>query len=135
MTTGPKPVRKTLLHHKERNTTVTDKQSTEDEQDNVQPFGTFLLQHAKGRTHDELSEALRDLVLACRETGKAGSITLKLTVKALDDFAFEVLDSVTVKRPQGNRPKSIWFATPDGELTRDNPHQLSLMQTSEDRVR
>lgn len=115
---------------------MTDQQSTEDtEQEPPKPFGTFLLQHAKGRTHDELSEALRDLVIAARETGKAGSITLKLTVKALDDYAFEVTDTVTVKKPIGTRPKSLWFATDEGELTRDNPQQLALMHTEQDNRR
>ncbi|WP_432846015.1 hypothetical protein ACQPXB_36080 [Amycolatopsis sp. CA-161197] len=109
---------------------MSNETSTQDK-DAPKPFGTFLLQHAKGRTHDELSQALQDVVLACRETGKAGSITLKLTVKALDDQAFEVVDAISIKAPQGARPKSIWFATDDGELTRDNPHQLALMQTEE----
>lgn len=112
---------------------MAEQQSTQDTaQEPPKPFGTFLLQHAKGRTHDELSEALRDVVLAARETGKAGSITLKLNIKALDDYGFEVTDSVSVKKPAGARPKSLWFATDEGELTRDNPHQLALLQTEED---
>jgi hypothetical protein len=111
---------------------VTDQQSTEDDTA-PQMFSTFLLQHAKGRTHEELSKALQEVVLAARETGKTGSITLKLNIKCIADAdAFEVTDTVSVKVPTGARPKSLWFATDDGELTRDNPHQLALMHTEED---
>jgi hypothetical protein len=111
---------------------VTDQKSEQDTDKAPQMFSTFLLQHAKGRTHEELSKALQEVVLAARETGKAGSITLKLNIKSLTDAeAFEVTDTVSVKVPTGARPKSLWFATDEGELTRDNPHQLALMHTEE----
>lgn len=109
--------------------TMTDESTPDTEQETEPtPFSLFIAQHAKGRTHIELSQALRDLVLAVEETGKAGSLTFKLTVKKLTDNTFEFIDSITVKAPVGERPKAIWFATDDGELTRDDPHQLALIQ-------
>jgi hypothetical protein len=45
-------------------------------------FAVFLAQHAKGRTRDELSEKLRDLILAVQDIGKAGTLTLKIDREA-----------------------------------------------------
>ncbi len=85
----------------------------------------FLEQHAKGRTRDELSEKLRDLILAVQDIGKPGSITLKVAAKRINDGQVELAAQVTTKLPDIPQA-SIWFATGDGELTRDDPTQMAL---------
>jgi hypothetical protein len=85
----------------------------------------FLAQHAKGRTHDELSEKLRELILAVQDIGKPGTLTLKIGAKRINDGQVELAAQVTAKLPDIPQA-SIWFATDDGELTRDDPTQMAL---------
>lgn len=92
-------------------------------------FAAFLLEHAKGKSHDELSQALRDLVLAVEETGKSGKITYVVTVKPQErvDGAVIVSDKITCALPELDRPQSLFFATDNGELVRHDPRQLSIL--------
>lgn len=77
---------------------------------------------------EELTDGMSDLVHACTETGKTGEITLKIKVKPLSGKSGQVeLDSdVKVKAPAPTRGKTLMFATPDNNLQRENPSQLSL---------
>lgn len=95
----------------------------------VRPFADFLREQAGGRTHDELSVALRDLVSAVTDTGKSGSLTLTITVKPLKESvggALVVGDKVVVKSPTLDRKASIFFADREHNLVRDDPNQLSF---------
>ena len=94
--------------------------------DTGRPFSTFLLEHNKGRTHDELSEQLRTVVAAVLATGKAGTITLKLTFKPTDDpdsTAIAVTDDLKATIPQ-NRGGSIFYANSNHDLVRHSTEQL-----------
>lgn len=95
-------------------------------------FSVFLAQHAKGRTHDELSEKLRALILAVQDIGKPGSLTLKVAAKRVNDGQVELAAQVTTKLPDIPQA-SIWFATNDGELTRDDPSQMALYEENSKR--
>jgi hypothetical protein len=92
------------------------------------PFATFLLEHARGRTHDELSRKLRDLLAAIDETGKGGSITYKLSIKpeAKTGGAVLVTDDVKATLPVLDRPASIFFVDSHYRLCRNDPRQLTL---------
>ncbi|WP_037576720.1 hypothetical protein [Phaeacidiphilus oryzae] len=95
----------------------------------VRPFADFLIEQAGGRTHTELSEQLHDLISAVTATGKGGALTLRVEVKPLtpgDATTLTVTDKVTVKIPQGDRPKSVFFVTGDGNLSRNDPRQLAF---------
>lgn len=91
------------------------------------PFATFLIEHARGKTHDELSRAMRDLLVAIDQTGKSGSITLKVTVvPGGAPGAVVVTDEVKSSLPRGERPKSIFFVDEHMRLQRNDPRQMSL---------
>ena len=47
----------------------------------VRPFADFIREHGHGRTHDELSEGMRDLIKKVKDTGRKGSVTLTITVE------------------------------------------------------
>lgn len=98
------------------------------------PFATFLMEHAKGRSHDELSAALRDLVLAVEETGKAGKLSYTVTVKPQPKVEGAVLvgDDIKSTLPQLDRPASIFFATDAGDLVRNDPRQRSIFDDIEE---
>ncbi|GGJ81750.1 hypothetical protein GCM10011583_11500 [Streptomyces camponoticapitis] len=98
----------------------------EPEQTVVRPFAAFLQEQSGGQLHDELSEKLHGLIEAIKETGKGGSISLKIDIKPIagtDGRTLTVTDSVAAKLPKTERPKSIFFATDDGNLSRSDPRQ------------
>lgn len=103
---------------------------TDDEQGKPddQSFSAFLCQKNRGRTEQELSAKLRELVEAVEETGKGGSITYVLTVKpqAQTEHAVIVTDEIKTKLPQLDRPAAIYFADDAYRLVRTDPRQLSF---------
>lgn len=105
--------------------TMAEPSTTDTNGEEPAPFNVFLTQHAKGRTHDELSEALREVIVAVQDVGKPGSLTLKIAAKRVNDGQVEVAAQITKKLPDIPQA-SIWFATASGELTRDDPTQMAL---------
>lgn len=91
-----------------------------------QEFSAFLLK--RPATHEELSVKLHDLVQAVRDTGKKGSLTLKIVVSPFknDTTTLEVADDVKLVMPQHDRKPGIFFPDKDGNLTRDSPQMLDF---------
>lgn len=83
----------------------------------------------KGSLDSELTEALADVVRAVRETGKAGTLTLRLKVSKLnarDENAVKLTPEVSTKRPKLAPYESVMFSTYDGDLLRNDPNQQQL---------
>lgn len=93
----------------------------------VRPFADFLREQSKGRTHDELSEALNDLVTAVTDTRRAGTLTLTISVKPLKGTEHGLLvgDVIKTKLPTPDRTESIFYAH-DGNLQRTDPNQPEI---------
>lgn len=74
------------------------------------------------------SETLDKAVQRSLDTGKATTMTLKLTIKPVGNHTgqVEIKDSISCKLPELDRGMSLMFVTPDGNLTRDNPKQASM---------
>lgn len=81
-----------------------------------------------GHTQDELSEALNELVQACRETNKTGEITLKIKVRPdkSGNGQYFLEDTFNCKKPESERGQTIYFGTPEGNLQREDPDQKIL---------
>jgi len=93
----------------------------------VRPFGDWLREQAKGRSHDELSDGLRDLVTRVTDTGKKGTLTYVVTVEQMKDGdALIVHDEIKLKMPEHDRPASLFWRDDDGNLVRDDPAQLTF---------
>lgn len=108
---------------------MTTTPTSPEEERRVRPFAEFLQQQARGRTHDELSEALHNLLRAVQETGKGGKVQLTIDVKPLgkgDERQVIVTDSVAVKMPAPKRAETFFFIDDDGNLTRTDPRQPEL---------
>lgn len=92
------------------------------------PFADVLRELSGGQTIVECGDRLAELVEAVAETGKAGSLTLKINVKpnGKDGNAVEVSDSVTLKKPEPERGKSFFFTDAGGSLVRNDPRQDDL---------
>jgi predicted extracellular nuclease len=93
-------------------------------------FGVFLGEIEDGRLHGDLTDALRDLVASLHEAqGRAGkssgSLTINLAFK-MDDGIIEVVADYKAKAPKLARGRTIFWATPDNNLTKRNPAQPDL---------
>ncbi len=93
-------------------------------------FGVFLGDIEDGRLHNDLTDALRDLVAQMHEaqgrTGKSsGSLAITLAFK-LEDGIIEVVADYKAKAPKLARGRSIFWATPENNLTKRNPAQPDL---------
>lgn len=95
----------------------------------IRPFADWLRDQAHGTSHEELSEALRDLVAKVKDTGKKGTLTYTVTVETLpksDGGAMVVTDEIRLKLPEFPREASLFFADPNNNLVRNDPRQLAF---------
>lgn len=90
-------------------------------------FSSMLQFHRGGEVISDLSEALRAVSGAVMLTGRAGSVTLKVTIKpAAKGGAMVVEDDITTKVPKADKQGSIFFADEAGNLLREDPKQFKL---------
>ena len=92
----------------------------------TRPFTDTLSALRYGTLNDDLSDALHELVTKCDETGKPGELTLKIKLKPGKGGQIEVFDDIQVKAPKDERGSSIMFATPEGNLIREDPRQMNI---------
>lgn len=94
----------------------------------TRPFADFLRETNRGTTHDELSEYLQQLTAAVSDTGKKGSLSLRIDVEPIkgDNAAFSISDKITLKLPEHDRGSSMFFRDADNNLTRRDPRQLEF---------
>lgn len=92
------------------------------------PFSQFLIEQRGGGLHGEVSEKLQTLVAAVAEHGKAGTLTLTISVKPVEGNLgqYVVSDDVKVKAPEPARGASLFFADDVGNLSRSDPRQPEL---------
>ena len=92
-------------------------------------FQEIIIQCNNGATVNELSDALEKVVAAVRATGKSGAITLTLKVAPASKNSTEVLlveSQVKTKLPEPERGMTIFYATPENQLVRNDPKQQTL---------
>lgn len=101
---------------------------THDEAGQTRPFADFLRETAQGKTHEELSEGLQDLVARVLDTGKKGALTLKINVEPMKGGGKQLLvsDEITLRLPEHDRQAAVFFADRENNLVRNDPRQLSF---------
>ncbi len=89
---------------------------------------TETLHHIGGGHFISLaSDQMAELVKKVKETGKAGKLTLTITVKNATRGGAMIITGVPKLTCPADPPsEAMLFATEDGELTTDNPHQRDL---------
>lgn len=89
---------------------------------------TDTLRHIGGGVFlDASSDKLAELVSAVETSGKAGSLTLIISVKkATRGGAMLVTGRLKLTKPAEEPMEAMLFATPDGNLLAENPHQQKL---------
>lgn len=109
---------------------MTDNQSTEDStqtDEDAPDFAATLLAIGRGKIHRDLSEQLREIIKACTVTNKAGKIQLTLNFKPQKGTgAMFVSADIKAAKPKFDAEPSIFYATEDGALLRNDPNQQSL---------
>lgn len=96
----------------------------DDSERQIIPFATVLQQVAKGSVHNELSELLADLTADVYEHQKPGTLTVVVKLEPTKGGeTLTVSVTPTVKGPRATQA-SIFFASEDGQLTRQDPRQI-----------
>jgi hypothetical protein len=82
----------------------------------------------KGRPVEEATTALADVVRAVDETGKDGSVTITLKVKAAKHGGPEktIIAEVKAKKPVADIAPAVFFSDADGDLHRVDPNQEEM---------
>ena len=95
---------------------------------NSRPFYDFLREHRNGVTHDDISDALQDLVSAVVTEGKAGKLTVTINIKPAgrESGALEVSTEIKSAPPKATPGTSIFFASPENNLIRHDPRQATM---------
>lgn len=94
----------------------------------VRPFADVLRDVGRGAVIDEAAHQLQTLVREVRESGKKGTLTLKVEVAPMKGNADVVALAVRadLKLPAGEPLAAVMFYDDDGNLLRDDPKQLQL---------
>lgn len=93
----------------------------------VRPFADWLREQAKGRSHEELGQALHDLVARVQDTGKRGTLVYTVSVEQMKDGdALVVKDEIKLKLPEHDRDASLFWTDRDGNLVRSDPRQMTF---------
>ena len=84
----------------------------------------------KGRFAEDVGKHLEELLDACADTRKPGTITLAITVTpngkvdGADQYTFK--DKISTKAPQEDAGSYLLYRNQAGELTRQDPRQPML---------
>lgn len=89
-------------------------------------FGEVLQDLRYGTLHDELTEKMQEVVNACINTGKTGSLTLQIKLKPGKSGELEITDTIKSTVPELEKGGSIMWATPEGNLQREDPRQMTI---------
>lgn len=92
------------------------------------PANQLLLELERGKVHQSLTDAIAEVTQRVTDSGKAGSVTLKLSISPakLNDPAVLIGADIATKVPKEQRDPSIFFVDDDGGLHRSNPRQPEL---------
>lgn len=100
----------------------------------ARPIFDVLAQSRGSAAVHDASKLLNELAKVVKETGKAGTLTIKLTIKPdkTDNTVVMVDADVTTKMPKKPYPTSIFYVDDrTGDLTREDPRQLELLRERE----
>lgn len=97
----------------------------------MKAFSLFLVELNDGSTHAGLTADLQELFQTVKNTGRAGSMTLKIKIASATRGGGEV-DKVTItadrklELPKPEQPQDFFWLTDEAEPTRQHPRQHSL---------
>ena len=75
---------------------------------------------------DVAGQKFSELVSAVSQHQKAGTLTLKISIKPSTAGAMAVKADVSINKPKGLPAESLLWATPEGNLVAEDPRQTKL---------
>lgn len=88
----------------------------------VRPFADVLQQVDQGRAHALISDLLRQLVAAVRDTGRKGKLNIAVTVAQLSDGKTLSVNVVPkLDAPNDWERAGVFFVDRNANLTREDP--------------
>lgn len=88
-------------------------------------FADLIKEFAHGSTNKMATQRLREIVQACRETGKKGAIKITLGINVAAGIV-EIKASISTTKPEPALPGACYYATNEGGLVDEDPRQLKL---------
>lgn len=98
----------------------------------MKAFNHFIVELNDGSTHAALSADLAELLRTVQNTGRAGSLTLKVKVAPATRTNSGSVDKVTItadrklELPKPEQASDFFWLTEDGETSRNHPRQHDL---------
>lgn len=75
---------------------------------------------------DIAGDKLAALVKSIEDTGKSGTLTIKLELKRVGGGAIQITPHISCKTPEAKPEATLLWATVEGNLTVENPSQQKL---------
>ena len=75
---------------------------------------------------DHAGSMFSELVNAVVSTNKAGTLTMKISIKPSTAGALATKADVSMSKPKGLPPESLMWPTPEGNLVAEDPRQTKL---------
>jgi len=91
----------------------------------AKPISETIRMFQGGDFNHKAGELLAGILRGVEDTGKSGRLTITLDVKA-NNGAVSVLAKVTDKTPEKLPDADLYWTTPDGNLSVQNPAQRAL---------
>jgi hypothetical protein len=88
-------------------------------------FADLIKEFAHGSTNKMAAQRIREIVQACRETGKKGAIKLTIGISVQTGIV-EVKAAISTTKPEHALPGACYYATDEGGLVDEDPRQLKL---------
>ncbi len=106
----------------------------------MKAFNQFLVDLNDGSTHSGLTNDLMELLQAVQNTGRSGSLTLKIKIASASKGGSSV-DKITItadrklELPKPEQPQDFFWLTDEAEPTRQHPrqHALDLRNATDER--
>lgn len=98
----------------------------------MKAFALFLTDINDGQTHAGLTADFAELLQTVKNTGRSGSLTLKLKVAPATKGHQAEVDKITItadrklELPKPESPSDFFWLTDEAEPTRQHPRQHSL---------
>lgn len=89
-------------------------------------FAEVIGEIAAGRVANDLTDALTEVTKAVEETGKAGTLTLKIKIDANGDAMVTYDAEIVTKVPRAGYGKTMFFTDFEGGAHRRDPRQTEL---------
>lgn len=87
----------------------------------------LLQEHRGGTTHEEISDAIREVVAAVSDERKAGKVTITVSIKPLGkQDGLDIAIECKAQPPKQTPGSAVFFATVDNDLQRQDPRQTTM---------